>query len=225
MSDRLHLPRGGPVWLFSTLGVAYLVALGVFAYFASTVSDFPGEAGASTWVQSWRAAWMDVLMEYVSAPGTLVVAVPMVLLTSAALYVRGWRADGLLLLSTTIAGRALALMLKEGIGRERPADDLVQVLQQAHGPSFPSGHVMHYVVFFGTLGVILTMRMRPGIGLRLTQGAVVIALLAVGLSRIYLGVHRMGDIIGGYAFGIAVVVCALLVWRAMIERRSDRGIS
>ena len=38
-----------------TFGVAFLLGLGVFAYFASVVNNFPGEVSFSTWVQSWRA--------------------------------------------------------------------------------------------------------------------------------------------------------------------------
>ena len=75
---------------------AILVALGVFAYFASVTVSFPGEASVSRWVQSWRTPWLDTLMEIISVPGVLAVAGPMVLLAAAALYIAQERATGIL---------------------------------------------------------------------------------------------------------------------------------
>ena len=216
--------REGPGMLPLSLTGAFLIGLGVFAYFASTVSHFPGEVSASTWVQSWRASWLDALTKAVSLPGVLAVAVPMVLLASAVLYLRGWRVEGALLLMATIGGHLIGVALKEMISRTRPPDELVQVLQGSDSYSFPSGHVMHYVVFFGTLVFILTMRMNPGVGLRLAQGGFVLGLLAIGLARIYLGAHWLSDVVAGYAFGAAVMVGALWLgsrWMAWSGRSTQ----
>ena len=63
------------------------------------------------------------------------------------------------------------------------------MIEEADGYSFPSGHVMHYVVFLGTLAFVLSTSVKPGVNRWLIQGAVVAVLMAVGLSRVYLGVH------------------------------------
>ena len=194
------------------MSVVILAALGVFAYFASVVVNFPGEVGVSTWMQSWRAPWIDNLMKVISLPGILVVAVPMVILTSLALYLKGWRAESLLVLATAVGGRLIAIGLKEAVERPRPHDGLVQVLQEVDGYSFPSGHVMHYAVFFGILAVIAATRIGPGRGRNLTYGALALLLAAIGISRIYLGVHQLGDVVAGYAFGALVVAGAAWLW-------------
>lgn len=63
--------------------------------------------------------------------------------------------------------------------------------------SFPSGHAMNNLVLFG------------GIALFLKQKTfwifTVIWLLLIGISRIYLGVHTVTDVLGGYAFGLILL--------------------
>lgn len=201
------------------LAGAFLVGLGLFAYFASVVDNFPGELRVSRWVQSWRTPWLDTVMRGISTSGLLAVVGPVVLLASAALYLRGRRAEGLMLLATAGVGRIVALGVKALVARPRPSDDLVQVLQEGDGYSFPSGHVMYYVVFLGTLAFLLAWGRGPAPALRLVQAALVGVTLAIGVSRIYLGVHWLGDVVASYALGAAVVAGAAWLWSRWLRRR------
>ena len=210
-----------PSLVHVAVGIGFLLGLAAFAYFAHAVDNFPGELGASTWVQSWRTSWLDTLMKAISVPGLLPVAAPVLLLASAALYLKGWRAESLLVLGSTVAGRVLSLALKEVVARPRPSEGLVQVLREADGYSFPSGHAMHYAAFLGALAVVLAIRIRPGIALWASQLTLAVALAAIGLSRIYLGAHWFGDVVGGYAFGAVVVGVSLWLWRG--RTRGDSG--
>jgi undecaprenyl-diphosphatase len=194
------------------MGVLFIIGLVVFGYFASTVDSFPGEVRSSTWVQSWRTSWLDTAMKAVSLPGALPVAAPVVLALSIGAYARGWRAEAVLVLGTTVAGYLVSRGLKEVIARPRPPDGVVQILQETSSYSFPSGHAMHHAVLFGIVLVVLTRRMGP-IAVVWTAGvAFAIALLIMGISRMYLGMHWLGDVVGGYAFGAAVVMVATWVW-------------
>ena len=58
------------------------------------------------------------------------------------------------ILSTFIADAA-TFILKLLINRPRPTDTLVTIYQKLGDPSFPSAHVVHYVVFFGLLSVAI----------------------------------------------------------------------
>ena len=69
--------------------------------------------------------------------------------------------------------------------------------------SFPSGHAMGSLVGYGMLAYVLMLLAR---GKRNTQrwiavGAAVL-IVAIGMSRLYLGVHYFSDVVGGYAAGL-----------------------
>src|SRR6185295_9205716 len=97
--------------------------------------------------------------------------------------------------------------------RPRPDDDLVRVLGSAPGYSFPSGHTLLYVGFFGFLfywsyAVLHKGRARTAL-LWLTGLLIVL----VGPSRVYLGHHWPSDVLAAYALGLAYLVL-LVVWYA-----------
>lgn len=101
-----------------------------------------------------------------------------------------------LLLSGTLA-YMLAGVAKDLWGRGRPFElipDIVSLEFIVRGPGYPSGHMAMATVLAFTLGHYLHKKYR----LLLAAGA-----LAVGLSRIYLGVHAPLDIVGGFAIGWA----------------------
>jgi undecaprenyl-diphosphatase len=107
------------------------------------------------------------------------------------------------------AGGAIALncLLKLLFGRARPAlwDRLIHV--GLH--SFPSGHAMVSIVIYGFIGYILAKQFPQWRGRIFALTFVLI--LAIGFSRLYLGVHWPTDVVAGYAAG--------LVWlMACIER-------
>ncbi len=56
------------------------------------------------------------------------------------------------------------------------------MLQEESTASFPSGHVMHAVAFFGTLAVLMAIRARSVAALRTAQGLLVLTMLATGIS-------------------------------------------
>jgi undecaprenyl-diphosphatase len=179
---------------------------------ASVIGNFPGEVAASTWVQSWQTPWLDSIMKAVSAAGDVPVAGATVLLVALALLAKGLKAEAGLVVGATIVGYAVRVVAKAAVARPRPAPELVELIEQAEGYSFPSGHVMLYVVFLGTIAFVMSWEKRQSLLHRLVLTAALVAILVVGLSRIYLGVHWLGDVIAGYAFGAVIVGAAVWAW-------------
>ena len=97
----------------------------------------------------------------------------------------------------------------------------MDVIGDFDGWSFPSGHVTHYVVFLGTLGAMVAWNMRVSVAKWLLYTTLFVALLAIGFSRIYLGAHWVGDVVGGYVFGAALIAVALGLWRMWVEREAE----
>ena len=99
------------------------------------------------------------------------------------------------------------ILLKEIFAIERP--DINQLVAEA-GFGYPSGHSMNAMVFFGMCAV-LVLRHSTSKPLKIGFTAfAAAAIFAVGLSRIYLGVHTATDVIGGFLAG-TVVICAVLL--------------
>lgn len=112
-----------------------------------------------------------------------------------------------LVASTFILGflgaRLMCDLLKALIGRERPTLNAFIKVGQA---SFPSGHTMQSLYFYGALSLMLIYFLYQNgslskSGLALIPGFVVVIL--IGWSRVYLGVHYPSDIIGGFFSGLA----------------------
>ncbi len=99
----------------------------------------------------------------------------------------------------------------------RPRPPVAERLISVTGWSFPSGHATQSVAFWGMLVVVLCGGRTRAVR---TVGWVVAALvaLAVGLSRIYLGVHWISDVTAGWLLGGAWL-CTL----AVIGTRSVRS--
>lgn len=94
-----------------------------------------------------------------------------------------------------IGGGLLTTTLKHWFKLPRP--DLYTSLVPAQGYTFPSGHTLSSVCLFGYLAVVLVAG-RPGRPERWGAGAALIVLaLAIGWSRLYLGVHWFSDVLAG----------------------------
>ena len=89
--------------------------------------------------------------------------------------------------------------IKDTVDRPRPPDPVVGY----SGSSFPSGHAAHSVLYVW-LAVTIVLRLRPGMARATAVVAGGFALTAlVGLSRVYLNVHYLSDVSGGWALGAA----------------------
>lgn len=114
----------------------------------------------------------------------------------------------------------LNALLKLTYHRPRP---LLPHLVPAHGLSFPSGHAMVAMAFYGLLFWLLSRRLRRGWKRTLTRVGLALLILAIGGSRIYLHVHYASDVVAGFAAGLAWLLLALGTL-GYLERRAARAM-
>jgi undecaprenyl-diphosphatase len=120
------------------------------------------------------------------------------------------------LIVTTLGGGVLDTVVKEVVARARPS--LVDPVATAHGKSFPSGHSMSATIAYGALLLVFLPTIARRYRAVVVGGAVVLT-LAIGFSRLALGVHYLSDVLGGYILGLAWLAAstaAFSTWR--VER-------
>jgi membrane protein DedA with SNARE-associated domain/membrane-associated phospholipid phosphatase len=125
------------------------------------------------------------------------------------------RFDYLIRYVVTIAGGSMLItLLKALIHRPRPLPE--SMLTQARGWSFPSGHVMMSVIFYGVLAYFIILALRSWRLQVFTGMLVAFLVFLVGLSSIYLQSHYLSDVIAGYVgglFWLSVCITGLEVYR------------
>lgn len=120
-----------------------------------------------------------------------------------ALFVRGARRLALWAAATSALGTLVQQSLKAALGRERPS--WPDPVDSASYAAFPSGHALTVTVTFGLLWwLAVTRGARPAVR-RAVAAVGAVSVLGVGFTRVYLGVHWLSDVVGGWLIGAALV--------------------
>lgn len=106
----------------------------------------------------------------------------------------------------------LNLFVKLAVARPRPDYGLIE----ESGKSFPSGHAMISMCYYGFL-IYLSQGMKRWAKLSASI-SLPIAIFTLGMSRVYLGVHYMSDVIAGWCLGFVVLVIFVLLYELIIKK-------
>jgi undecaprenyl-diphosphatase len=191
--------------LMAVLAVAVFVLVAYIVVIGKDPGPTPGDETAIEVAEALRCGFLTTFSKIVTFLGSGAFVWPLALVCAALLArARRWTEVCVLL-----AGMVLIQIgfseIKAAVGRPRPPDRLVAT----HGSSFPSGHAAHSVIYVW-LATTIVVRLRPGMARATLVVVAGIALTAlVGLSRVYLNVHYLSDVSGGWALGAACFsICA-----------------
>ncbi|WP_252313299.1 phosphatase PAP2 family protein [Sinobaca sp. H24] len=178
-----------------------LVCLSGLAAFIILAQDVAG--GTSTaWekpiieaVRSWTNTFTTEIFKFITSLASVIFTTIVTTLLTLLFWVqKKWKKGWIAAVAVGGSG-AVNYGLKNLFSRERPA---VNQLIEADGFSFPSGHAMNALVMYGMI-VIITVLIVKNAALKIAvAAAAVVLILLIGLSRIYLGVHYPGDVMGGF---------------------------
>lgn len=155
-------------------------------------------------------AWLHESARDITALGGFTVLTLVTIGATLALLAAGRRRQALVFAATVILAQLASGVLKSLNGRPRPA--LVPHLDAVMSSSFPSGHAMMSPAVYFTLIAILAAG-SFGRSLRfLMIASAVLLVIAIGVSRVYLGVHWPTDVLAGWTLGSAI---ALAAWRVL----------
>lgn len=202
--------------------ILYAIQLALFALLAWWVHVNPVnpiDITITRELQENPAAWLRISMTAVSFLGTWYIMSVLVALATLIFWLVGLRLEAVFILALSFFSLGLNSLLKVLVERTRPSAHIVNVFQAATGQSFPSGHVMAYLAFWGLLfsfGIILFREMRWWRILLLVISALIVVL--IGPSRIYLGDHWASDVLGSYLIGGVLLGIALYIYLRLKQR-------
>ncbi|EGD54226.1 phosphatase PAP2 family protein [Gordonia neofelifaecis] len=180
------------------------------------MQQFPIDDRITNWVVESRHEPLTSVVQLVTVFGDTLTLVLVVI----GVFVLAWMGNRIdlsaLIVFGGLSGYVLMLLLKLLFARGRPPieDRLIDV----GGASFPSGHAMLSTIVYGLSAVIL-FRLYPWVRDRpLILLWVPVLIGFIGLSRVYLGVHWMSDVVFGWLFGVLWILMCLVTHAQLVRR-------
>lgn len=196
-------------WAAPLVALAFLV-LSALAFVDDGAALRGIDERATRALMALRSGPLDGVVKTISALGGLTVAAAVLVLLLLLVW-QECRALAWTLLAASAARPLLEWTLKEIVDRSRPDIDR---LVAGNGPSFPSGHVMAAIAIWGLLPPVVALLngRRSAWWWSVAISATVIG--SVALSRVYLGVHWLTDVVGALLLGALYLLAveALLDW-------------
>jgi membrane-associated phospholipid phosphatase len=210
--------RWGRILLF-----VYAILIALFALLSWWVFYHPVLAIDVTITHEFQenqAPWLRFIMLAVSFTGNVTaLSLGLIVLAAALFWMVDLRLEAVMVVALSATSAILNALIKIIVARPRPTSSLVEIIQNASGNSFPSGHVMSYIAFWGLLfsfAIILFKSNRWWrTALLIISGLFVVL---VGPSRIYLGDHWASDVLGAYLIGGVLLGIALWIYLALKSR-------
>ncbi len=196
--------KGIPVAVWPAVMVLAVVALAVAVAVGAEVVRL--DTIANRTVHNHAAEPLTEWVFVITTLGATPVLIGVTLSAAIALALNGHRRSALALVAAYAITDATVAIAKLIVSRPRPDESLTE----ASGFSFPSGHSAMSMAVYGCLAFALARACRgfPRAAC-VVGGALLVA--AIGLSRIYLGVHYPSDVLAGWITGAAIVIATWLV--------------
>jgi membrane-associated phospholipid phosphatase len=196
------------VALFSAVG-----AFAVLTFLAKSTPFFALDLEISRSLQTIDSPFFAALMEWISWPGYLPQSVVISIFLALLIYGFGMQWEAVTALVAAFFPQLLNVLIKEIIRRPRPTVDLVDVFKLLDSYSFPSGHVMFYIAFFGFLWFLVFTLLKQSMIRALLLVLLGILIVFIGVSRIYLGHHWASDVLGASLLGGVTLVLIIQFYR------------
>jgi membrane-associated phospholipid phosphatase len=200
--------------------VVYAILIALFALLSWWVFYHPVLAIDVTITHEFQenqAPWLRFIMLAVSFTGNVTaLSLGLIVLATALFWIVDLRLEAVMVVALSATSALLNGLIKIIVARPRPTSSLVEIIQNASGNSFPSGHVMAYIAFWGLLFSFAIILFK---GNRWWRTALLIIsglfVVLVGPSRIYLGDHWASDVLGAYLIGGVLLGISLWIYLAL----------
>ena len=151
--------------------------------------------------------WLDTLFKAVTQTAGPIILLP-ITVTFVYLWRRSEKIAAALVVTSFLTSLLVGQLFKIQFARPRPAVFTPLVIE--HTASFPSGHTLAAVSFYGFLSVLLWER-----GHRVLSIIAAAWVFLISLSRIYLGAHYPSDVLASLALGTILLFITLFTYRRL----------
>lgn len=203
-----------------------IAALATYAFVVLAEAVLEGRADATDravalWVHHHvDTPVLDQVMIGITTLGSGTMLVVAIVATSIWLWRNGHRRTTLILVGNAVAAAVINYVLKLYVARPRPT--LFDEITRPETFSFPSGHSLFAMTIYGGIAAAIVTHhpwRRPWV-----IGGAALLVVAIGFSRVYLGVHWPFDVLAGFAAGLPLLMSTvhLLHTRAKTTRLDDQ---
>lgn len=191
-------------------GVTALVLAIGLGFVAAGDSVLPGDVEVATGIQRAGGPGVEFLANVGNVLGSTISTILVFLMALVGAVAMRDRPAAFLVLSVSLL-RLAGTQLKPLFDSARPTDDLVRIVGSHDGTGYPSGHSLSAMTLALCLAV-LAWRWIPSQRLAVATVVVLGGLgLLIGWARIWSGAHWPSDVVGGFAFGAAMVSVGVVV--------------
>jgi len=217
-----------PIYVVLIVGIIITFAAGDL--FLDLAEDFQiqntaiykADHAVNHWFEGERHMGLTVFFNILTNAASPVFLGLLIGIITILLYTKKRKASAIFIAGTAIGGFLLNAGLKMIFTRARP--DAATAIAVADWYSFPSGHAMASFIILGSLGY-LVLRLGMGwIGKSGLLALITMLVLLVGVSRVYLGVHWISDIIAGWSAGTIWLITTIVAYETLVRIRHIRKI-
>ena len=190
--------------------IGYLAILGIVAWLCTEVWEkevFSFDRSFLLWIHQFANPQFDRIFLFFTALDDPPTVVTIFIITIAWLVMKRRYSDGIRFTIVCAGGVLINQVMKLFFAKPRP--ELWYRLITETSFSFPSGHAVGSMVVYGFIAYILAKEMQQH--KHIVYAAASLLIIAIGLSRLYLGVHYPTDIIAGYGIGFIWLITCMKV--------------
>ncbi|WP_242862594.1 phosphatase PAP2 family protein [Clostridium colicanis] len=201
-----------------------VMAIGWIAFFIIKLRDSFNAGGGKidklviNYIKTIRSDKLNTIMVFISKSGDTIVAIIFTILIILYFYMRNKIREAMFYAVNILGIAIVSQSVKFLCRRERPEGDW---LVDIGGYSFPSGHAIISMAGALILIYFILSFLNNRILAYIISIVIFIYASLIGLSRVYVGVHYISDVIGGWALASVWVFIALSIFR----RRSMKNIT
>jgi membrane-associated phospholipid phosphatase len=170
------------------------------------------------WLHGRATDPLTDVLRAISWTGNFLTVLAVTLLAVGFFWRRRERTDAVFVALAFLGAQVLSTAMKLGFRRDRPF--FPDPLATESTFSFPSGHALVSLAVYGSIALVLARRLSTRASRAFLLGMTALLVIAIGFSRLYLGVHFLSDVLAGYAAGVAW----LAVLYVALELRSRRRL-